>query len=127
MMKKSNNSNNKKQVTLDGLMTIGLSEKGLRIADFECCEDAVVEDFTARCKVQLMRDGNMYISELPKRVRNKPLFREDNSSLSKGSNGMYYFVFMLEEDLINQLPEKLISQASEIAQKVIRELINYKD
>ena len=115
------------QVTLDGLMTIGMLENGLHTADFECCEDEVMESFTARCKVQLMRDGNMYINELPKRVRNKPLFREDNSSLSKGSNGLYYFVFTLEEDLINQLPEKLISQASEIAQKVIRELINYKD
>ena len=115
------------QVTLDGLMTIGMSEKGLRIADFECCEDAVVEDFTARCKVQLMRDGNMYISELPKRVKNKPIFRVDNSSLSKGRDGKYYFVFMLDEELIRLLPEKLITQASEIAQRVIRELINYKD
>lgn len=115
------------QVTLDGLMTIGMSEKGLRIADFECCEDAVVEDFTARCKVQLMRDGNMYITELPKRVKNKPIFKIDNSSLSKGRDGKYYFVFMLDEELIRLLPEKLISQASEIAQRVIRELINYKD
>ena len=111
------------QVTLDGLMTIGMSENGLHTADFECCEDAVMEDFTAKCKVQLMRDGNMYITELPKRVRNKPIFREDNSSLSKGTNGMYYFVFMLEEELVSLLPEKLISQASEIAQKVIRELV----
>ena len=126
-MKKSNNSKIKKQVTLDGLMTIGMSEKGLRIADFECCEDAVVEDFTARCKVQLMRDGNMYITELPKRVKNKPIFKIDNSSLSKGRDGKYYFVFMLDEELIRLLPEKLISQASEIAQRVIRELINYKD
>ena len=127
MMKNSNKIKIKNQVTLDGLMTIGMLENGLHTADFECCEDAVMETFTARCKVQLMRDGNMYINELPKRVRNKPIFREDNSSLSKGSNGLYYFVFTLEEDLINQLPEKLISQASEIAQKVIRELINYKD
>ena len=115
------------QVTLDGLMTIGMSEKGLRIADFECCEDAMMEAFTARCKVQLMRDGNMYITELPKRVKNKPIFKIDNSSLSKGRDGKYYFVFMLDEELIRLLPEKLISQASEIAQKVIRELINYKD
>ena len=115
------------QVTLDGLMTIGMSEKGLRTADFECCEDAVVEDFTARCKVQLMRDGNMYITELPKRVKNKPIFKIDNSSLSKGRDGKYYFVFMLDEELIRLLPEKLITQASEIAQRVIRELINYKD
>ena len=112
-MKKNNKKTIKRPVTLDGLMTFGMSENGLHTADFECCEDAVMEDFTARCKVQLMRDG----------VRNKPIFREDNSSLSKGTNGMYYFVFMLEEELVSLLPEKLISQASEIAQKVIRELV----
>ena len=83
-MKNSNKIKIKNQVTLDGLMTIGMLENGLHTADFECCEDAVMESFTARCKVQLMRDGNMYINELPKRVRNKPLFREDNSSLSSG-------------------------------------------
>ena len=115
------------QVTLDGLMTIGMSENGLHTADFECCEDAMMEAFTARCKVQLMRDGNMYITELPKRVKNKPIFKIDNSSLSKGRDGKYYFVFMLDEELIRLLPEKLITQASEIAQRVIRELINYKD
>ena len=122
-MKKNNKKTIKRPVTLDGLMTFGMSENGLQTADFKCCEDAVMEDFTARCKVQLMRDGNMYITELPKRVRNKPIYREDNSSLSKGSNGMYYFVFMLEEELVSLLPEKLISQASEIAQKVIRKLV----
>ena len=125
-MKKNNNKTIKKQVTLDGLMTIGMLENGLLTADFECCEDAMIEDFTARCKVQLMRDGNMYITELPKRVKNKPIFRVDNSSLSKGRDGKYYFVFMLDEELIRLLPEKLISQASEIAQKVIRELINFE-
>ena len=126
-MKNNNKATIKKQVTLDGLMTIGMSENGLHMADFECCEDVVMEDFTARCKVQLMRDGNMYITELPKRVKNKPIFKIDNSSLSKGRDGKYYFVFMLDEELIRLLPEKLISQASEIAQRVIRELINYKD
>ena len=125
-MKKNNKKTIKKQVTLDGLMTIGMLENGLHIADFECCEDAVMENFTARCKVQLMRDGNMYIKELTKRVKNKPIFRVDNSSLSKGRDGKYYFVFILDEELIRLLPEKLISQASEIAQKVIRELIKYE-
>ena len=126
-MKNFNNTETiKKQVTLEGLMTIGMSENGLHTADFECCEDAVMESFTARCKVQLMRDGNMYITELPKRARNKPIFRVDNSSLSKGRDGKYYFVFMLDEELIRLLPEKLISQASEIAQKVIRELIKFE-
>lgn len=113
----------KRQVTLEGMMTLGMLDNGLHTADFECCDEAVMEQFSGRCKVQLMRDGNMYITELPKRVKNKPIFREDNCSLSKGQNGKYYFMFTLDEELVQQLPEKLITQASEIAQKVIRELL----
>lgn len=113
----------KRQVTLEGMMTLGMLDNGLHTADFECCDETVMEQFSGRCKVQLMRDGNMYITELPKRVKNKPIFREDNCSLSKGQNGKYYFMFTLDEELVQQLPEKLITQASEIAQKVIRELL----
>ena len=43
-MKNNNKETIKKQVTLDGLMTIGMSENGLHMADFECCEDVVMED-----------------------------------------------------------------------------------
>ena len=104
-------------------MTIGMLENGLRTVDFECCEDVQMEAFAARCKVQGMRDGNIYMTELPKRVRNKPLFRDDNSSLSLGRDGKYYFIFTLPEQLVAELPEQLVRQASAIAQKVIRELI----
>ena len=74
-MKNNNKETIKKQVTLDGLMTIGMSENGLHMADFECCEDVVMEDFTARCKVQLMRDGNMYIKLTVERTRRQVLLR----------------------------------------------------
>ena len=104
-------------------MTFGKQESGLRTLDFECCEDVAAEAFQGDFHVQGMRDGNVYISELPKQTRNKPMFREDNCSLSKGKNGKYYFVFTLDEALLDQLPEKLVHQASAIAQKVIRELI----
>ncbi len=104
-------------------MTFGMLEDGLRTIDFECCEDAIIEDFCGQCKVQIMRDGNVYITELPKRKRNKPIFREDNCSLSHGRNGRYYFVFSLDEAQLAELPEKLVSQASTIAQKVLKELI----
>lgn len=119
--------NYKREVTLDGLMTIGMLENGLRTVDFECCEDVQMEAFSARCKVQGMRDGNIYMTELPKRVRNKPLFRDDNCSLSHGQDGRYYFCFSLSEELIDKLPGELIRQASAIAQKVLRELIVLND
>jgi len=109
-------------VTLDGLMTVGQLENGMHFADFECCEDVQMEAYIAKCKVQFMRDGNVYVSELPKRIRNKPMFRDDNCSLSLGQNGKYYFVFSLDEERIGELPEELVRQASTIAQKVIREL-----
>ncbi len=112
-----------REVTLDGLMTIGKSENGLRRADFECCEDVEMEAFVAHFKVQGMRDGNVYMTELPKRERNKAIFRDDNASLSHGRNGKYYFYFSLEEERVEELPQQLVRQASTIAQKVLSELI----
>ena len=111
------------QVMLEGLMTFGKLETGQRTLDFECCEDVAAEAFKGQFVVQGMRDGNVYMSELPKRPKNKPLFREDNCSLSHGRNGRYYFVFSLDEDEVRLLPQKLMDQASAIARKVIRELM----
>ena len=111
------------QVMLDGLLTLGLLENGLHTADFMCCEDVELNAFTGTFKVQGMRDGNVYMTEQPKRVRNKAIFRDDNASLSKGKDGRYYFYFSLDEDRIGELPEQLVRQASAIAQKVLRELI----
>jgi hypothetical protein len=88
-----------------------------------CCEDAQVEAYSARCKVQVMRDGNVYMTELPKRIRNKAIFRDDNCTLSKGQDGRYYFVFSLDEALLDELPGQLVRQSSAIAQKIIKELI----
>ncbi|MBO7471367.1 MAG: hypothetical protein J6T78_05830 [Bacteroidaceae bacterium] len=114
---------NKRMVTLDGMMTFGQLENGLRIADFECCEDVQMEAYIAKCKVQRMRDGNVYITELPKRIRNKPMFRDDCCSLTLGHDGRFYFVFSMPEELVDELPQQLVRQASAIAQKVIRELL----
>ena len=104
-------------------MTIGMLENGLRTADFMCCEDVNMEAFSGTFKVEGKRDGNIYMTEKPKRIRNKPIFRDDNASLSQGQDKRWYFYFSLDEDQLEQLPEKLVHQASEIAQKVIRELI----
>jgi hypothetical protein len=112
-----------RQVTLDGLMTIGMLENGLRIADFMCCEDVEMEAFSGTFKVEGKRDGNVYMTQKPKRRRNKAIFRDDNASLSKGQDKRWYFFFSLDENQLEQLPEKLVHQASAIAQKVIRELI----
>jgi hypothetical protein len=112
-----------RQVTLDGLMTIGMLENGLKTADFMCCEDIEMEEFSGTFKVQGMRDGNVYMTEKPKRIRNKAIFRDDNASLSQGQDRRWYFYFSLDEDQLEQLPEKLVKQASVIAQKVLKELI----
>jgi hypothetical protein len=111
-----------KPVMLNGFMAVS-QENNLHILDFVCCEDVQMQAFTGKCKVELMRDGNVYMSELPKRAKNKPLFREDNCSLSHARNGRYYFVFSLGEDEVQLLPQKLMDQASAIARKVIRELM----
>jgi len=122
MANRKQNKKNEKEVTLDGLMTIGRVENLIH-AEFMCCEDVRMDAAVTNCKVQLMRDGNVYITELPKRVRNKPMFRDDNCSLSLGRDGRYYFVFSLPEQLVDELPKQLVRQASAIAQKVVKNLI----
>ena len=112
-----------RQVSLDGLMTIGMLENGLITADFMSCEDVEMEKFSGIFKVQGMHDGNVYMTQRPKRIRNKAIFRDDNASLSQGQDKRWYFYFSLDENQLEQLPEKLVHQASAIAQKVIRELI----
>ena len=56
------------QVMVEGLMTFGMLENGLRRADFACCEDVEMYAFSGTFKVQGMRDGNVYMTEQPKRV-----------------------------------------------------------
>jgi len=112
-----------REVTLDGLMTVSMLETGLRTLQFECCEDVDEEPFRGDFHVQSMRDGNVYMQQRPKRVRNKAIFRDDNASLSQGQDKRWYFCFSLDEDQLEQLPQKLVRQASVIAQKVLKELI----
>ena len=112
-----------RQVMLDGLLTLGKLENGLRTMDFMCCEDVKMDAFSGNFKVQGMGDGNVYMQERKKRVRNKAIFREDNSSLSQGQDKRWYFYFSLDENELQQLPEQLVRQASAIAQKVLRQLI----
>ena len=104
-------------------MTIGMLENELIIADFMCCEDVEMQAFSGTFKVEGKRDGNVYMTQQPKRRRNKAIFRDDNASLSQGQDKRWYFYFSLDENQLEQLPEKLVHQASAIAQKVIRELI----
>ena len=123
-MKKNSNRKIQREITLDGMMTFGKLQNNLRTADFECCETAEVEPFVARCRVQAIRNGNVYITELPRRIRNTPLFRQANSSMSLGRNGQYYFVFTLPESEVTALPETLVREAREAAKKMSKMIGN---
>ena len=114
-------------ITLDGLMNVGRLETGLCTMQFECCEDVEMEPFVGNCKVQIMRDGNVYITERPKRTRNQALFRDDNCSLSLGQNGKFYFVFSMPSEQLDELPEQLVRQASVIAGKFLRLIMDDND
>ena len=109
------------------MMTFGETDDGLRVLDFAATEAVELEPFTADCRVQGMRDGNVYITEKPKRLRNKPLFREDNCSLTLGRDGNYYFAFSLPAELVKELPERLEHQSLAIAQKVERHILGGKE
>ena len=109
------------------MMTFGKLDDGLNALDFAATEAAELEPFTATCLVQAMRDGNVYITEKPKRLRNKPLFREDNCSLTLGRDGRYYFAFSLPAELVKELPDRLVHQSLAIAQKVERHILGGKE
>jgi hypothetical protein len=113
----------KKNVTLEGLMTLGQLDDGRHTADFACCEDVQLEQVKGTFSVQIQRDGNVYMTENKKRIRNTPIFREDNSSFSHGRDKRYYFVFSMVDDRIDEVAEELIRQANVIAQKVEMELL----
>ena len=125
-MKTKKNISVERQVTVDGVMTFGELETGLRTMDFQCYDDVEVKPVRGRFYVQAMRDGNVYMEQMPKRKHNKPIFRDDNCSLSHGKDGRYYFYFSLPEQLVDELPKELVRQASAIAQKVIKEIITKK-
>ena len=115
------------QDTIPGFMTYYPLENGLRSLDFAPTDYARLKPFVTDCKVQVTRDGSVYINEKPKRIHNKPLFREDNSTLTLGRDGKFYFVFTMEEELVDELPEQLVLQAVAIAKKVIDYLIKGKE
>ena len=95
----------------------------IHTADFACCEDVELEQVVGTFRVQMQRDGNIYMTENKKRIRNTPIFREDNSSFSHGRDKRYYFVFSMADDRIDEVAEELIRQANVIAQKVEMELL----
>ena len=115
---KTNKTNTQMTTMVDGLMTFGTTDNGLHTLDFMCTECVEMEPFMANCKVQGMRDGNVYITERPKQKHNTPIFREDNSTLTLGRDGKYYFCFILPEAKVKRLPDALVHQALSIAQKV---------
>ena len=107
-----------KDVNYEALVNLGELKDGLRIANIVSCEDVEVEGFIGRCKVQLLRDGHIQIVQLPKRLRNKPIFRDDNCTFTLGKDGRYYFVFTMPEQLIYEIPGQLRRQAGAIAEKI---------
>ena len=124
-MTKNKNRKNalRSNTTLDGQMTFSKDDKGLNLMDFASTEQVRMKAFTATCKVQVMRDGFVYITEKKRRKRNKPIFREDHSSLSLGHDGKYYFYFAMSAELVDELPERLAHEALAIAQKVVNEIL----
>lgn len=117
-----------KPISVDGMLTIVKDEQGLNLMDFDGYDDFDAREISGLYKVKGSFNSKIIMEEKPKRNRgNKPLFKDDNSSLSLGKDGIYYFRFQLPEHMIDELPARLVRQSSAIAQKVIRELLINND
>lgn len=111
--------NTKRKVTLDGMMTYSKLLDGLIVADFKNYDPEVeVEPVAGKFKGRLMRDGNLYLEQLPRRIRNKPKYRQDHSSVSIGRNGKGYFVMVVDEAELDAFPQILVREANEAAAKM---------
>ena len=110
---------NTNPLMLSGVMTYGYDDKGRETGGFQNCAPGVlVKPFVGQCKVQRVRDGNLYVTRLPKRIRNKPMFRQDHSSVSRSRNRKYYFVMIMDEADVQEMPDTLVSEAREAAEKL---------
>ena len=107
-----------KPLTIEGFVTIQKKDDRLHTADFQCCEDVQMEPFAGNFRVQGMRDGNIYMNQIPKRIRNKPKFREDHSSLSITSHRQIYVVFCESVDEINEAPKNMVREVQRLAKKL---------
>ena len=113
------NESKKRLATLDGIMTYSMLESGLISGDFKNFDPEVeMEPVTGKFKCQLMRDGNIYLEQLPPRVRNKPKYRQDHSSVSIGRNGKGYFTLVVDEDELEAFPDILLREAREAVAKM---------
>ena len=111
--------NTKRKVTLDGMMTYSKLLDGLIVADFKNYDPEVeVEPVAGKFKGRLMRDGNLYLEQLPRRIRNKPKYRQDHSSVSIGRNGKGYFVMVVDEAELDAFPQIRVREANEAAAKM---------
>jgi hypothetical protein len=61
----------------------------------------------------------MYITELPKRVKSKPLMRQTHSSFSLGKDKRYYFIFSLSAEDLHLLPALLMKEAKAIVKYIL--------
>lgn len=118
-MSKTIRMNTKRMVTLDGMMTYGKLGNGLTVADFQNYDPEVeVKPVAGKFKGRLMHDGNLYLEQLPRRIRNKPKYRQDHSSVSIGRNGKGYFVMVVDEAELDAFPQILVREANEAAAKM---------
>ena len=118
-MKKIIKLNKQRTVNVESLMTLGKLSNNLIAVDITCLEDIEMEPFSGNFHVQGMRDGNLYLQEKPRRKRNKPIFRQDHSSLSLGKDGIYYFTFRMPQEEVFNLAATLKREAEEVAKKII--------
>ena len=111
-------------INLSGMMSFIQKTDGMLELDFNPDNEAIIMTaYTAKFKVQIMHNGTVQISELKKRKRNTPIYREDHSSLSLGFDGVYYFTFRLPKAQVELLPKKLVHEALLISQKVSEDIL----
>ena len=102
-----------KPIMVYGMTTYYQDEKGMKYSQFNSdFSTPVVSQYSIKAHVQRMRDGTLYVSELPKRSRSQAevLFKTTHGTLSKGKDNRHRLTFMVDDNKLEHFCQWLMEE-----------------
>ena len=102
-----------KPIMVYGMTSYYQDEKGMKYSQFNSdFSTPVVSPYSIKAHVQRMRDGTLYVSELPKRSRSQAevLFKTTHGTLSKGKDNRHRLTFMVDDNKLEHFCQWLMEE-----------------
>ncbi len=113
-----------KPIMVYGMTSYYQDENGMKYSQFNSdFSTPVVSPYDIKARVQRMRDGTLYVSELPKKIRSQAevLFKTTHGTLSKGKDNRHRLTFMVDDDKLECFCQWLMEETP----KAVAFMYNY--